>query len=166
MSISEQFTTSLKRIKKRVVPWEAECHKIRDKLLCKVGEEIACLFLNNTDGILFDNEVVKLKEFKECKYKLLPDCEAEWHLKRRSIWIYLGNENTRFFHQFSWHRQIVNTILDIQNEEGETMRAFNILATLGVKNFELLFHEPQRVNSVEVSKLCSFFPQLSIEEDN
>jgi hypothetical protein len=56
--------------------------------------------------------------------------------------------------------------LDIQNEEGETMRGFNILATLGVKHFELLFHEPQRVNIVEAIKLCSFFLQLAIEEDN
>jgi hypothetical protein len=89
MFVSEQFTTSLKRIKKRVVPWEDECHKIRDKLLCKVGEEIAC------------QEVVRLKSFEARKNKLLLDCEVEWHLKRRSIWIYLGDENTRFFHQFS-----------------------------------------------------------------
>jgi hypothetical protein len=51
-------------MKKKVVPWATERYKIKDKLLCEVEEEIACLFLNNSAGIFSNEEVVTLKSFE------------------------------------------------------------------------------------------------------
>lgn len=51
LSASEQFAASLKLIKEKVVAWSAERHKIKEKVLLEVEDDIKSLFYNNHSGI-------------------------------------------------------------------------------------------------------------------
>jgi hypothetical protein len=54
---------------------------------------------------------VKLLEDK--KRNLSPEKEKEWRIKRKSIWIQAGDENTRFFHRYENKRKNINSIYKI-----------------------------------------------------
>ena len=52
------------------------------------------------------------------------------------------------------------------DEEVQTVRYFNGLATLGVNYFDQIYKNPDRENILEIIKVSRFFPQLVLEEDN
>jgi len=57
------------------------------------------------------------------------DKKEKWHLKSKVAWLELQDQNTSCFHQYARHRQSVNIILDLQNEEGKTIKGFRDLIT-------------------------------------
>jgi hypothetical protein len=67
---------------------------------------------------------MKLKDLEARKKKVLFNREGEWWLKRRALWIKLGDENTKFFCQFSKHRERTNSIWELQLEWGNLLRGF------------------------------------------
>ena len=61
---------------------------------------------------------VNVKLLDERRNKLLLDEELDWHIKIRETWIPKGDNNTKYFHNFSSSHKIKNTIWDLTNEGG------------------------------------------------
>jgi hypothetical protein len=61
--------------------------------------------------------------------------EQEWCLKSRALWIKVGDNNTKLFHQFANYRRNLNTIWEIKDEEGNMASSFKDKAKLGVRYF-------------------------------
>jgi len=54
------------------------------------------------------------------KRKILDEAEATWRMKSRVLWLKNGDENTKYFHNYAKHRQNINTIWKLQDEEGHS----------------------------------------------
>eukprot|EP01018_Ginkgo_biloba_P028285 Gb_00400 [translate_table: standard] len=117
-------------------------------------------------GIFQDEVKSRLLTPEKKKTKLLEWREVEWILKCRALWIEKGDENTIFFHNYAKYRKRVNSIWEMQKEEGETVRSFPDLAPMGVNHFKSIYKELERANIAEILKLTSFFPSFLSEEDN
>jgi hypothetical protein len=81
-------------------------------------------------------------------------------MKSRATWLELSNNNTKFLHSFANHRNNINTIWELQGQDGIKISGFKALANLGVKYFEGLFREPDRVNMAKKLKIISFFSRM------
>ena len=44
--------------------------------------------------------------------------------KRKALWLEAGDRDTKFFHKCASHRKNINTILEIKDEEGGTIKQF------------------------------------------
>jgi hypothetical protein len=61
------------------------------------------------------NEEKKMK-VKVLEYKMrhiLFEKEKEWRLKSRALWLWVGDEDTKFFHRYSNYRKNINSIWKI-----------------------------------------------------
>ncbi|KAH9294276.1 hypothetical protein KI387_040518, partial [Taxus chinensis] len=67
---------------------------------------------------------------------------------------------------FANHRKSCNTIWELKTTEGEAVRKFKDLASLGLQHFSNIFKEPETPNIVEIVKVASYFPKFVSEEDN
>jgi len=74
--------------------------------------------------------------------------EEEWRLKSRVIWIKCGDNNTKFFHNFSNHRRVTNTVWDVVNAQGIVVNSQFELAWEAKTHFQNVFKDP-RVTSIE-----------------
>ena len=81
-------------------------------------------------------------------------------MKNPTMSLELGEENSKYFHQFSNFRKNVKTIKDIKIRVRSIVRSFNVLTTLGVRHFEETYEEPDRENVAEIVKVATFFPQM------
>ena len=52
---------------------------------------------------------------------LLEEKEVSWPLNNRSIWISCGDENTKFFQDFSRGQKMSNAIWEMKNLDGESV---------------------------------------------
>jgi hypothetical protein len=55
------------------------------------------------------------------------------------VWIKEGDNNTKFFHQFSNYRRNINSIWDMKNEDAMNISSFKEKAEAGVSYFKNLF---------------------------
>jgi hypothetical protein len=87
-------------------------------------------------------------------------------MKSQATWLEFGDQNTKFFQNFSNHRKRINTIWEMTNTEGNKVRGFKELADLGIQHFKGIFEEPTSANIGEILRVISLFPRLVNEEDN
>ena len=71
-----------------------------------------------------------------------------------------GDENSKFFQQFSRGRKAINTIWELENEDGTTASTFEQLTHKGITHFRNLYKDPQHSTLVEVIKVTSIFPKF------
>jgi hypothetical protein len=76
-----------------------------------------------------DKEIIAQLEKEEldlpCKYQNTLRREEEyWHLKSRSLWLKVGDKNTRFFHNQAKFKQSRNNVVNITLEDGSIVSKF------------------------------------------
>jgi hypothetical protein len=76
------------------------------------------------------------------------------------MWLEIGYENTKFYHQNANYRKSINNIWGVENDGGEILRSFKYFVTLGVKHFENICLEIEGENIVEIVKVASCVPKL------
>jgi hypothetical protein len=70
LTTSEQFASSLKIVKTKIVAWAADRHRNKDRRK-EVEEEIDLLFKSNGSGVFSHIEVLTLKYLEQQKRKML-----------------------------------------------------------------------------------------------
>lgn len=80
-----------------------------------------------------------LIQFEKRIRDLLEEIEESWWLKKKALWISCGDENTKFFQDFTRGRKLKNMIWELHNNDEETMSTFEGLSNLGVGHFKNIF---------------------------
>jgi hypothetical protein len=62
---------------------------------------------------------------------LLEKEEKTWRLKSQALWLQVGDNNTKFFHQYANFRKKLNTIWEIKASNGSMVSYFNDKAKKG-----------------------------------
>lgn len=97
--------------------------------------------------------------------KKLKDREEIWRLRSRAIWMHEGDENTNFYHKFSNGRKEVNTIWQLQNEQGQIVNTFPQLSELATSHFKHTYSAPRDTNLAEIIKVAQLFPRFVEQEE-
>jgi len=84
-------------------------------------------------------QIEELKILEGKKNKWLKMDEHVWRLKRRSLCLKVGDNNTKFFHNFPNHRKNTNTIWEMKDDEGSEASTFREKTKAGARHFEKLF---------------------------
>lgn len=93
---------NLNKVKKESKKWEKIFHQKEKKDLREVEEQIATLYGTNSSRVFSDLEKENLRRWEE-KRKTFLKYEQDWRMKSQEIWIKDGDNNTKFFHNFSNH---------------------------------------------------------------
>lgn len=104
------FMENLKRLKKATISWAKDRKSKQNEELNRIKEELKILESTEEDGYISQASKDKILQLEKLQNKILLDKEEEWRLKRRAIWLKVGDENTSFFHNFAKGRKSVNTI--------------------------------------------------------
>jgi mannosylglycoprotein endo-beta-mannosidase len=100
------------------------------------------------------------------KDKILGQEEEVWGLKSRVLWVKGGDNNTKFFHNFSNHRKNINSSGSIKNQDGVLLTSFPQMVEVGVSCFHNLFLEPPSCTIQDILEVVSLFPSAVSEEMN
>ena len=82
------------------------------------------------------------------------------------MWIQEGDNNTKFFHRYASYRRNLNTISEIQNDEGILVSNFKDKAEDGVSFFNSLFKEKEGCHIQAILQFRRLFPRSITEEMN
>ena len=86
--------------------------------------------------------------------------------KSRVVRILCGDDNTAFFHKHVNHRKNINSIWNIQNDDGIQVEGFESISKVGVQHFETLFQEEKNLHIMEIMKIVEHYPtSISMEEN-
>jgi hypothetical protein len=77
-----------------------------------------------------------------------------------------GDENTKFFQDFSKGRRNVNTIWQLKDSAGNMENTFEGMSSLGKNYFQNLFKAETQASIEEVVQVAQFFPRFVDEADN
>jgi hypothetical protein len=73
---------------------------------------------------MYNTQIALLKDLEATRHSLLEVEEKSWRLRRRALWLKVGNNNSKFFHKYTNFCKSLNTIWEIKNEEGFMVRSF------------------------------------------
>lgn len=76
-----------------------------------------------------------------------------------------GDENTKFYHKFVNGRKNINTIWQLQNEQGKFVNTFPQLAELATSHFKRTYSAPRDTNLAEIIKVAQLFPIFVDQEE-
>ena len=107
-----------------------------------------------------------MKSLENKKDSLLAKEKQLMRLKRRALWLEVGDKNTIFFHRFASHRKSINTICEIRNKKGRMVRSFEDKVEAGVDFFQNIFNKPDGFPIQEILEVLGIFPRMIIEEKN
>ena len=82
---------------------------------------------------------------------LLDSEEIMWQQRAKVQWLGLGDRNTKYFHSKASERKKKNTILGLQNEEGNWCSSKDDIASIVVSYFEKLYATSFPSNITEVT---------------
>eukprot|EP00253_Pinus_taeda_P016512 PITA_16512 len=115
---SRRFIQNLIALSKMSKLWAHNKRTQEDQTLCKIEADIVT-FENNL-GDIYSSEEHKdrmVSHYAE-RAKILKEKEESWPLRSRAIWMLEGDENTKFYHKFANGRKAINTIWQLQNDQG------------------------------------------------
>ena len=81
-----------------------------------------------------------------------------------AIWLKSGDENSKFFHQFSNGRKAINTIWSLKDQQGNQHHNFHQLAQMGIDHFRDLYKAPANTNLAEIIRVARLFPRFVDQE--
>jgi hypothetical protein len=139
---------------------------MEDQELAEIERDLQNLF--EAEGGGYENQESKdqlLNLERKCSH-LLKKREESWCLKRRSLWLRSGDENTKFFQAFAKGRRMENTIWSLNDSEGNKASSFQDMAQMSTRHFRNLFKEDSISQIEAILGIIRPFPRFVEEEDN
>jgi hypothetical protein len=81
-------------------------------------------------------------------------------MKTITIWLALGDHNSKYFHKLANFKKIQNTLCELKDQNDNSVKRFKGLVDLGVNHFQDIFKELERAKIGEVLKVVSHFPRM------
>ena len=78
-----------------------------------------------------ESERSSLIELESSRRSILLIREQEARQKSRAIWLVCGDDNTSFFHNFTNHHKNINSIWNIEGDDGLSVEGFDAIAKAG-----------------------------------
>lgn len=97
--------------------------------------------------------------------RLLGQIEETWRQKSRATWVKAGDENSKFFHNFSNHWRITNSIWDLKVNEDLILNKAPKLKQAAINHFQRLFTKLDHNNILQQLNTVQTFPHLLSSED-
>ena len=101
---------------------------------------------------------LEIMDLESKRKKILAENEEIWGRNSRVIWVQCGDDNTKYFHYFINHRKHVNSIQNMQNEDGVYGFGFEYLSLTRVRHLSTLFKEDDNASIAQTMKYVSLFP--------
>lgn len=99
-SVTHQFMENLKKVKQVTIQW-AKQKKLRDEEHLKSIEE-GLDKMEESESRGYETKVKdQIRALKVRKRGILLDQEEQWRLKSGAVWLKSGDENSKFFHNFT-----------------------------------------------------------------
>jgi hypothetical protein len=98
-----QFAANFKLVKKFIVERAKKKNKEAQKESSEVESEMACLFNSKSSSIFSNKELHSLRKLEQRKKVFLDSAETKWTMKSRATWLAEGDNNTKFFHNYSYY---------------------------------------------------------------
>jgi hypothetical protein len=131
----KKFSNNLARVKWAIKKW-IPIYKARNQRdIQEIEEKISSLVSDLDYGSPPTSAIEELKSLEAWKIAWLEKEEVEWRQRSRAIWLEVGDNNTKFFHQYVNYRKCINTISEIKNDEGITVSSFQEKAEVGALFF-------------------------------
>lgn len=70
-------------------------------------------------GFIFVEAKATLTGLEAQRSKILHEREETWRLRIKSIWLKAGDDNTKFFHNYSKGRRVCNTVWKMSTDHGQ-----------------------------------------------
>jgi hypothetical protein len=93
------------------------------------------------DSTFLDEQKAHIKSLEKEKKQIFLNMQKASRLKRRSLWLQVRDENTKFFHHCSNGRKNRKAIWNIGKEDGSLASSFGDIAFKGVSFFKSLCKE-------------------------
>lgn len=110
-------------------------------------------------------EKEELSFLEEKKKYLLIKQEMLWRLKSRAIWIALGDENMSFFQNYGSYRRNINTIWDLQLENGQVIHRDEDLKEADINHFQNQSGDQGRCDISAQLEIIKHFPSIFSREE-
>jgi hypothetical protein len=134
--LQRRLVWKLKCLKNHVKSWASQCRSQSSRRLEKLEEELQKLY-QTTQTDLNNQEVAgQVNSLEQERINLLQAEEELWRQRSRAIWLKSGDQNTKFFHQFSSARRNRKQIWEIQDETGQEHSGQEALKFEAVKFFK------------------------------
>ena len=123
-------------------PWARVYSANQHKQLKEVENSLKETYDKKNCGIFIEEELKEVRE-KELKREELMELLRQ---KSRAIWIKEGDNNKKFFHNFSNHGRNLNMISTIKDMNGVMVSSFKEKTEAGERFFKNLFKESEVCN--------------------
>ena len=91
--------------------------------------------------------------------------EEKMRLKIRALWIEACDINTHFFHRYASHHKNINTIWEIQNEEGIMISSRDKIKKDAETHFKSLFKDQRKYIIGNQMKVIEHYPSFFSKEE-
>lgn len=82
-----------------------------------------------------------------------------------AIWLLEGDDNTKFFHKFANGKKDVNTIWQLNNENGIPLSSFRQLSGVATSHFKQAYSAPPNITLGEIILVAQLFPRYVDQEE-
>jgi hypothetical protein len=86
--------------------------------------------------------------------------EETWRQKSRATWLSKGDLNTKYFHNYANERRITNSIWELVDAGGRTIRDQASLKKDALFHFQGIFVDTGTIPILEQLKVINLFPTL------
>jgi hypothetical protein len=112
--------------------------------------------------IILEEEIKAFKYYQET----LKTKEEYWRLKSISLWLQVGDKNTKFFHRQTKAILWRNRVTEISNVDGEMISYFEQIKKATSQHFEGLYKENLNLSLDSFERMLEPIPSLLNSEDN
>jgi len=163
--LTEGFIRKLFELKRISKLW-AHQKRIRDENTLREAKRVIAIHEDTSDGTFATPESKEHYSSLIAKHsQILKEREESWRLRSRAIWLTEGDDNTKFYHKFANGRKTINTIWELQDEQGQTISSQKNLARLATEHFRGIYKSPRDVNIMEIMRVVEYFPRFVLQED-
>jgi len=164
-SLAKGFCSNLSQLKHLSIKWAKEKYQKENSALLLIESEFSTLLDEQGLGFSIEADKSHLLDLENQKSKILKDREESICLRSIAIWLKVGDDNTRFFHNYSKGRMVKNTIWNIPLPEGGVADSFNKLSHLGSSHFRNLYKQPPGSTIADIINIVGHFPRFVNEEE-
>lgn len=106
-------------------------------------------------------------ELEREKEQILKEAEIEWRLKSRALWLEAGDQNTKYFQKMATHCKNYNTIWEVKDAKGHSLKDFAYLSESGViEHFKSIYTDLGHQDMLGMLQVIETFPLLLSQDQN